>query len=219
MPGSMGHGICRARPSCSITWRRIRRRTEWPPSLTRLVSAGAPLDPGVAERFRAAFGVKIHSFYGTSETGGIAFDDGDGPATEGFVGRALPGVEISLRDSDSQRCWPGSRAELSRQQRVCRRRCGGVCRWRIPDYRPGDSRRRPRPDPSRPGLARLSTSPDGKCSRRRSSGPCANFLAVVDARVIGLEDRQRGEKLVACLVISGDRPSSGRAPQAIAAAD
>ena len=74
----------------------------WPPSLTRLVSAGAPLEPDVAERFRAAFGVKIHPFYGTSETGGIAFDDDDGPAATGFVGRALPGVEISLRDEDDE---------------------------------------------------------------------------------------------------------------------
>jgi long-chain acyl-CoA synthetase len=68
----------------------------WPRALETLISAGAPLDPTTAGAFARTFDVKIHSFYGTSETGGISFDDTqdiDGPPT---VGRALPGVRITL---------------------------------------------------------------------------------------------------------------------------
>ena len=43
----------------------------WPPSLTSLISAGAPLPPATVRAFHDRFGVKIHSFYGTTEAGGI----------------------------------------------------------------------------------------------------------------------------------------------------
>ena len=50
----------------------------WPPRLGTLISAGARLETTTrVARSTSAFGVKIHSFYGTSETGGIAYDDSD----------------------------------------------------------------------------------------------------------------------------------------------
>src|SRR5205807_7895604 len=49
----------------------------WPRGLQRLMSAGAPLAPATVRAFHDHFGVKIHSFYGTTETGGIAFDTDD----------------------------------------------------------------------------------------------------------------------------------------------
>jgi len=71
-----------------------------PSCLERLISAGAPLDHGVQRRFYERFGLKVHSFYGTSETGGITFDDtptvGPGPT----VGRPMPGVTVTLRRVD-----------------------------------------------------------------------------------------------------------------------
>jgi long-chain acyl-CoA synthetase len=69
----------------------------WPPRLRTLVSAGARLEAATVRRFFDAFGVKIHSFYGTSETGGIAYDDGDEIQDETTVGRQLPGVCVTLR--------------------------------------------------------------------------------------------------------------------------
>lgn len=69
----------------------------WPSCLTYLVSAGARLDPDVVQKFHERFGVKIHSFYGTTETGGIAYDDGDDIDGSVSVGRALSGVTITLR--------------------------------------------------------------------------------------------------------------------------
>jgi long-chain acyl-CoA synthetase len=44
--------------------------------------------------------VKIHSFYGASETGGIAYDDSDESGDSGTVGRPLPGVVVTLRNAD-----------------------------------------------------------------------------------------------------------------------
>src|SRR5262249_60643745 len=72
----------------------------WPPPLTRLISAGAPLLAATVRDFHARFGVTIHSFYGSSETGGISFDDGEDPGDAGTVGRLLPGVAVTLRIAD-----------------------------------------------------------------------------------------------------------------------
>ncbi len=69
----------------------------WPATLTRLMAAGARLDPATQARFREQFGVSVHSFYGTSETGGICFDSSDDPPGETRVGRPLPGVCVTLR--------------------------------------------------------------------------------------------------------------------------
>jgi acyl-CoA synthetase (AMP-forming)/AMP-acid ligase II len=64
------------------------------PKLRLCISAGAPLSAVTAEKFRARFGVKIHSFYGSSECGGIAYDTGDDVVPEGCVGDAMRGVRI-----------------------------------------------------------------------------------------------------------------------------
>jgi acyl-CoA synthetase (AMP-forming)/AMP-acid ligase II len=73
----------------------------WPRTLRLLISAGAPLAPATARAFFERFGVKIHSFYGATETGGIAYDDGDDAASEGnAIGRVMPGVTVTLRDDD-----------------------------------------------------------------------------------------------------------------------
>jgi long-chain acyl-CoA synthetase len=68
----------------------------WPRVLELIMSAGAPLEPTMARTFAGLFGVKIHSFYGTSETGGISFDDSPDISDVLTVGRALPGVTITL---------------------------------------------------------------------------------------------------------------------------
>jgi long-chain acyl-CoA synthetase len=70
---------------------------EWPPSLRTLVSAGARLEPSTVRRFFDAFGVKIHSFYGSTEAGGIAYDNSDELREETSVGPPIPGATITLR--------------------------------------------------------------------------------------------------------------------------
>ncbi len=65
-------------------------------SLRLVVSAGSPLDPAVARAFAAKFGARVCGFYGTSETGGIAFDAGGDATLAGrSVGRPLEGVRVA----------------------------------------------------------------------------------------------------------------------------
>ncbi|MEO5741290.1 MAG: class I adenylate-forming enzyme family protein, partial [Vicinamibacterales bacterium] len=72
----------------------------WPSSLELLVSAGARLDAQTSQMFHERFGIKIHSFYGASETGGISYDASDGLMPDGHVGTAMPGVTILARPDD-----------------------------------------------------------------------------------------------------------------------
>jgi acyl-coenzyme A synthetase/AMP-(fatty) acid ligase len=67
------------------------------PRLRLCISAGAPLPAGMAARFTVKFGLKIHTFYGSSECGGICHDADDAPRyEEGFVGTPMRGVSIKL---------------------------------------------------------------------------------------------------------------------------
>jgi long-chain acyl-CoA synthetase len=75
-----------------------------PPKLPHLrlcISAGAPLPLPVAQKFRAVFGRPIHSFYGSSECGGICYDRAAPLVEQGFVGSAVEGVRVELLDPDA----------------------------------------------------------------------------------------------------------------------
>lgn len=76
------------------------RAEDWPSSLRLLISAGARLDAQTSQAFHSRFGFKIHSFYGASETGGIAYDASDELTPEGHVGTPMPGVTILVRPED-----------------------------------------------------------------------------------------------------------------------
>ena len=63
-----------------------------------VISAGAVLSPEIARAFLARFGLKIHNFYGSSETGGITYDrTGNAALTGRSVGKPLEGVSIVLQ--------------------------------------------------------------------------------------------------------------------------
>lgn len=69
------------------------------PRLRLCLSAGAPLAVTVATAFTRKFGLKIHTFYGSSECGGIAYDTDDAPEYEaGHLGTPMRGVEIARLD-------------------------------------------------------------------------------------------------------------------------
>jgi long-chain acyl-CoA synthetase len=72
-----------------------------PPSLRLLVTAGARIKENLVARFKEELGVKIHSFYGSSETGGITYDDDDEVGDPLSVGRVMPETEVTLRGNDS----------------------------------------------------------------------------------------------------------------------
>ena len=66
-------------------------------SLRVIISAGSPLSPEIAQAFFNKFNRRIHSFYGSSETGGICYDrTGDATLTGRSVGTPLEGVTLTL---------------------------------------------------------------------------------------------------------------------------
>lgn len=67
-----------------------------PESLRLTISAGAPLPPETARRFRQVHGRQVHVFYGSSETGGICFDREGSAGERGSVGSPVEGVTLRL---------------------------------------------------------------------------------------------------------------------------
>jgi len=66
--------------------------------LRTAISAGAMLSPETAQVFHAQFGIKIHNFYGSSETGGISYDRTGAASLSGrSVGKPLRGVKVTVR--------------------------------------------------------------------------------------------------------------------------
>ncbi len=68
-----------------------------PSTLRLVVSAASPLSVEVALAFESRFGLRIHNFYGSSETGGIAYDStGDMLVCSGAVGAPLRNVTVEI---------------------------------------------------------------------------------------------------------------------------
>ena len=75
---------------------RVAEPPSTPPTLRLVISAGAPLAPTAAARFRERFGLAVHVFYGASECGGICYDREGDAAERGTVGTPVDGVEVSI---------------------------------------------------------------------------------------------------------------------------
>ncbi|MCX6951189.1 MAG: class I adenylate-forming enzyme family protein, partial [Verrucomicrobia bacterium] len=92
-------------PGVPAVWRALAASTVRLDSLRLGISAGAPLPVEVARDFAQRFGRRLHGFYGSSETGGIAYDRNGTATLTGGVGRALRGVSL--------RSLPGERLLVS----------------------------------------------------------------------------------------------------------
>lgn len=85
-------------PGVPAVWRALASAGLEPESLASLrlaISAGAPLPPDSAREFFARFGRRLHNFYGSSETGGIAYDRSGDATILGGVGPAMKGVTVT----------------------------------------------------------------------------------------------------------------------------
>ena len=71
------------------------------PKLRLCISAGAPLPLEIARKFREKFQRSIHSFYGSSECGGICYDRDARLEEPGFVGPPMRRVELELLERDA----------------------------------------------------------------------------------------------------------------------
>ncbi|HWM94268.1 MAG TPA: fatty acid--CoA ligase family protein [Thermoanaerobaculia bacterium] len=78
---------------------RLGDRPSWPEPLRLVLTAGAPLSPATACRFRETFGLPVHVFYGASECGGICYDREGTAGERGTVGTPVEGVRIVLEPS------------------------------------------------------------------------------------------------------------------------
>jgi acyl-coenzyme A synthetase/AMP-(fatty) acid ligase len=96
-------------------------------SLRVAISAGSPLPAEVARDFAARFPGRLHNFYGSSETGGIAYDRRGAATLEGSVGSAMRGVKLRLV---GERLTVSSAAVFTQGNR---RRLGGRGCWVTPD--------------------------------------------------------------------------------------
>ena len=87
-------------PGVPFMFEQIQASTDidgLPPSLRLLITAGARIDLGTVRWFRERFNRKLHSFYGSSETGGIAYDDSEDVPDVLHVGRPMPETTIVIR--------------------------------------------------------------------------------------------------------------------------
>ncbi len=122
-------------PSVPAVWRALASSEVKLDSLRLGISAGAPLPVEVAKDFAARFGRRLHGFYGSSETGGIAYDARGDATLQGGVGRAMRGVKLTLQR--------GSRLEVSSAAVVTLgnpRRRGKVGCWLMADRVDRDAR-------------------------------------------------------------------------------
>lgn len=182
----------------------------WPAGLETLISAGARLETSTVRSFFSSFGVKIHSFYGTSETGGITYDDSREVLDPPTVGRAMPGVTISLRPEEGIPL-SGGRVHVAGEA-VASGYVGAE------------------PDDAFTGGGFL-TGDFGHLSDRGHlvlTGRISAFINVVgrkvlpqevedvlrampgvaDARVLGAPDPARGQRIVACIVPHAESPDA-----------
>jgi acyl-CoA synthetase (AMP-forming)/AMP-acid ligase II len=173
--------------------------TAWPATLGRLVSAGAPLSSAAIRAFHRRYGVKIHAFYGTTETGGITYDDSDDPGDAETVGRPLEGVTLDLRPEEDA---PGGRVHV---------RSGAVATgyagpdrgdfidegFLTGDYGAIDAKGRL----TLLGRASMFINVAGrKVQPSEVEAVLREMPQVGDVRVLGGKDQRRGEHVVACIV-------------------
>ncbi len=115
-------------PGVPAIWRALAASDLALPGLRLGISAGAPLPAEVARSFLNRFGRRLHSFYGSSETGGIAYDRSGAATLAGRVGRPLRGVHLATLS--------GSRLQVSSAAVVTHghhRRHGRLGAWIMPD--------------------------------------------------------------------------------------
>lgn len=173
----------------------------WPSRLRTVLSAGAPLPIGTVRAFHARYGVKVHSFYGTSEGGGISYDDAEEIGDQVTQGRALDGVTVTLR-VDGAVSPDGGRVHVASDAVGCGYLGESDADLADGGFLTGDLGRFD--DKGRLLLLGRVSSFVNVAGRKVQPEEVEQVLRAMpgigDARVVGAADPRRGEQLVACLV-------------------
>jgi acyl-CoA synthetase (AMP-forming)/AMP-acid ligase II len=181
----------------------------WPVSLTRLITAGARIEPATVARFHAQFDRKIHSFYGTSETGGICYDDSAEVDAEPTVGRPMPNVTVTLRPEDGAPP-DGGRVHVTGPAVAPGYAPGGVADgsddspfvdggFLTGDLGRFDARHRLELQGRVSSFVNVAGR---KVQPQEVEGVLRAAPGLTDVRVLGAPDPLRGQQLVACVVVT-----------------
>jgi fatty-acyl-CoA synthase len=82
-------------------------------TLCAVLSAGAPLPPSLATRFMDAYGPILHNAYGSTETGfGAIAGPGDLRRAPGTIGRAALGAAVRVLDAERRPTAPGETGHI-----------------------------------------------------------------------------------------------------------
>jgi acyl-CoA synthetase (AMP-forming)/AMP-acid ligase II len=174
----------------------------WPPRLRRLISAGARLPPETVSAFRDRFGLKIHSFYGASECGGISYDASDEVDIGSSVGHPLPGVTITFRpDEDTP---PGAgRVHVASGGVACGYVGESSAEFFDGGFLTGDYGRFD--DHGRLTLTGRVSSFINVAGKKVQPAEVEQVLrrmpGVADVRIMAAADPQRGEQVAACIAL------------------
>ena len=187
----------------------IIRQTEWKkfaPSLRLLLSAGAPMDWGTVSEFKERFGQKIHAFYGSSETGGIAYDNTEDVGETLTMGTPMPETQVSL-DTPGEPCAEGEGRIRVKGNAVARGYAPGGCGVGSSDlangeFLTGDLGKID--DTGRlflTGRVSLFVNVAGrKVNPAEVERVLLEMPEISQAKSLGLPCDKRGQKLVACMV-------------------
>lgn len=103
-------------------WRAWHEVGAIPSNVRLAISAGSPLPLSLEQSVFKSSGLKIHNFYGSSECGGIAYDDTDTPRLdETCVGTPMQNVSLAVAEDGclevrsravAETYWPEPKASL-----------------------------------------------------------------------------------------------------------
>lgn len=109
-------------PAVPALWRTWHDAHAIPANVRLAISAGAPLPLALEQAIYAGQGLKVHNFYGSTECGGIGYDDTATPRQDGAcAGAPLRQVTVKVAEDGclevssravGQRYWPAADSRL-----------------------------------------------------------------------------------------------------------
>jgi len=170
-----------------------------------IVTAGAPIDASLVRYFKDRFGVKVHSLYGTSETGSITFDSSDDVGETVSVGWPLPGTAVTLMPS-AELDGGGGRVKVAGAAVALRYAYDDAAAERSSEFTPDGFLTADIGAFSDDGRLTLLGRVSGfvnVAGRKVHPGEVERVIAdmpgIVEVRVLGVADSARGQDLVACV--------------------
>jgi len=179
-----------------------------PQSLRLLITAGARIGADTVTWFRRRLDRKVHSFYGSSETGGITYDDSDEVSEPLHVGRPVPETTVSVRSQI--RGAPAGRI-LVRGNAVALGYAGGAAEDAVSTFRDGSFLTGDLGYRDQDGrlvltgrVSALVNVAGRKVDPAEVERTLRDLPGVADAHVFGMSCDRRGQQVVA-FVVPADR--------------